>query len=541
MRTSILFFLASLLSITALCQKNISFLGQIDYTPKGSSLWGYTAPDGHEWVLMGTATGTSVVDIANPSNPKQKFFVAGSNTSWREMKTYGEYGYVSLDGTPDGRQDNGILILNLKYLPDSLPRYYWKGDATHKLENSHTLTIADGYLYINGHDVPGTNRGVVICDIFTTPDTPRIVGLYNDDYVHDCFVRNDTMWTAEVYTGYCSVVDISDKSAPQKLTTFQTPFKFTHNTWLSDDSKTLYTTDEKSFATVGVYDVSDIFDINLVAQFQSTPGTAVIPHNVRVLNDFLVIAYYTDGVIIADAQDPENIIKTGYYDTSPTFSGGTFNGCWEAYPYFNSGIIAASDLEKGLILLRPDYIRACYLHGIAKDYFTGEPLANVRINISTGPDTSSTRLATTRSKDNGTFKTGVADAGNYTAWAYLPGYYPVIKTGQNFSHGDTTYIEFRMIADSIDTIGLSIGVNPVISLHIFPTITRGNIIIELPENTASLTGILYDITGKAIRPVNLSGSSLTQSLFVRDLPTGRYTLLLKDIRGKFYSASFIRQ
>lgn len=46
------------------------------------------------------------------------------------------------------------------------------------------------------------------------------------------------------------------------------------------------------------------------------------------------MSYYTDGIVIADAKNPEIIVKVGNYDTYPQGSGPDFNGCWEVYPYF---------------------------------------------------------------------------------------------------------------------------------------------------------------------------------------------------------------
>ena len=68
-------------------------------------------------------------------------------------------------------------------------------------------------------------------------------------------------------------------------------------------------------------------------------------------------------VTIVDAHRPDNLIETGYYDTSPGSSGNGYNGCWGVYPYFSNSLIAASDIEEGLFILQPDYQRASHLEG----------------------------------------------------------------------------------------------------------------------------------------------------------------------------------
>lgn len=536
------FFLAIvLLNHFAAAQKNMSLLSRLAFPQGSSSLWGYTHEDGTEWVIMGTKTGTAIVDISNPYDPKQKFFIPGTNTTWREAKTYGHYAYVSIDGTANGRPDNGILIINLKHLPDSIKYYFWKGNDTYRFERSHTLFVEGNYLYINGHSTPGTKRGTLICDLSNDPWVPEIIGIYDADYVHDCYVRNDTMWTAEIYTGYCAVVDITDRTSPRLLTKFLSPMREAHNTWLSDDGKTLYTTDEKRFATIGVYNVEDVLDIELITEWQNKPGTPVVPHNVRVLNDFLVIAYYADGVVIADATDPENIIMTGFYDTSPGFSGGSFNGCWEAYPFFPSGLIAASDIERGLHILQPEYTRACYLHGVAKDYFTGEPIAQVRIQMAAIPDTNSVPLASARSRTDGTFKSGIADAGEYAVWAFKQGYYLNMQPGQVFENGDTTYIEFLMIADSVDTTALSVNIPAYIPLQAWPTVTRAKVWLDIPGSGGNLSGSLINATGQVVKTVRNLSAGTRMELDLSPFPAGIYRIILVDGKGMFYLASIARQ
>jgi choice-of-anchor B domain-containing protein len=540
-----LFLLLILPAFQLLAQKNMTLLGRLPFPQGSSALWGYTAPDGGEWVIMGTKTGTSIVDISNPYNPKQKFFIPGTNTTWREAKTYRHYAYVSIDGTANGRPDNGILIVNLQYLPDSINYYYWKGDSNYQFERSHTLVVEEdkGYLYINGHSTPGTKKGTLICDIITNPFVPAIIGMYNEDYVHDCYIRNDTMWTAEIYSGYCAVVDIKDRTNPKLLTKFLTPMREAHNTWLSDDGKTLYTTDEKRFATVGVYNVEDIFDIELINQYQKVPGAAVIPHNVRVLNDFLVIAYYADGVVIADATDPENIITVGNYDTAPGFSGGTFNGCWEVYPFFPSGLIAASDIEKGLHIIEPEYIRGCYLHGEARDYFTDQPIHQVSVHIAVTADTNSTRLASTKSKNDGTIKTGVADAGEFAVWAFKQGYYLNMKPGNTFNNGDTTHIVFYMIADSVDTTALSVNTPNFTPLEVYPSITSSTAKVVLPQNIgqAGNGGVLFNARGQVIKSWNSLPQNTPFTVDLSTYPAGKYWLNIIDHTGTRYIATIMKQ
>ena len=95
----------------------------------------------------------------------------------------------------------------------------------------------------------------------------------------------------------------------------------------------------------------------------------MIPHNVHVKNDFLVTSYYTEGVIITDASRPNNLVQVGSFDT---FDGpnNSFFGTWGAFPFFDSDIVLASDIENGLHILQAKYTRATFFEGIVIDSTT---------------------------------------------------------------------------------------------------------------------------------------------------------------------------
>ncbi len=139
---------------------------------------------------------------------------------------------------------------------------------------------------------------------------------------------------------------------------------------------------------------------------QSNPGSDVIPHNAHVLNDFIITSYYTDGVVVHDASNPNNIIEVAHYDTSPNYSGSGYHGSWGAYPFLPSGNILASDIEEGLKILSIDYVRASFLEGTVSDSITGDPLFDVTVEIS------ETYLSTQTAFD-GSFKFGILLSGTF--------------------------------------------------------------------------------------------------------------------------------
>ena len=163
--------------------------------------------------------------------------------------------------------------------------------------------------------------------------------------------------------------------------TIDTPFNGTHNAWLSDDGQVVFTTDEVGNAPTTAYDISDVSDIKELDQFRpaATIGRGVIPHNVHYHNGYLVISHYGDGVVIVDANRPDNLIEVGNYDTSAGVGG--FTGAWGAYPFLPSGLILVSDSENGLFVLQPDYKRGAYLEGLVSDASTGEGIFGAQLTI----------------------------------------------------------------------------------------------------------------------------------------------------------------
>lgn len=396
-------------------QQAVDSLSNLNYMvlhdAKLNDVWGYVDEFGNEYVLVGTSKGTSVVSIANPTNPQEIHWEPGDESIWRDVCTWGNYAYVTTEA------ESGLLILDLSSLPNSsgITSSYYNGSLGNGWASAHTLFIdSSGYAYIFGAN--RGNGGVIILDVHTDPLHPIEVGVFDEWYVHDGYVLNDTMYLAHIGDGFVSVVDVTDKSNPVLLGTKQTNNNFSHNIWTTPDGNFGFTTDEVSGAYIGSYDLSDPSNITQLDKIQSSPGKGVIPHNTHLLGDFLVTSYYSDGITIHDVSRPHNMVQVGAYDTYP---GQTinFDGCWGVYPFFPSGIIAATDITEGLFLLAPTYTHAAFLEGVVTDASNGNPLAGVAVQFNNDDQVELTKSA-------GNFETGIAEAGlkqvTFSKVAYFP-------------------------------------------------------------------------------------------------------------------------
>ncbi|CAN5600876.1 hypothetical protein BH11BAC2_BH11BAC2_13370 [soil metagenome] len=429
------FYLSVLMVLTTLlvnAQLNTTLRSTLTYGNNAlSNIGGYVDSSGNEYALVGYEQGLSIVNVTDPLNPVIAFNVPGTSSIWREVKTWQNYAYVTTEGCC-----NGLQIINLGYLPDSVVTKTWKGDGpiNNQLNTIHSLHIDAGYAYLFGSNI--SNGAAIIADL-SDPWNPTYAGTTPGTYIHDGYVRNDTLYSCHIYDGYFTVMDVTNKSNPVALATQSTPNQFTHNSWLNDAGTALFTTDEVSNSYLASYDITDLGNITELDRLQLTPGSGSIIHNTHTINDYEVISWYKDGIAIVDVARPDNMIVVGSYDTYPQGSGDGFNGCWGVYPYLPSGNLVVSDIDNGLFVITPTYIRGCYLEGLVTDSITGIPLNTVNVEI-LGPSINKS------TKITGLYKTGLVQAGTYDVRFSKSGYITKTITGVILQNGILTNLDVQL-------------------------------------------------------------------------------------------------
>lgn len=415
--------------------QNLNLLGHLDYdslhSTKTNDIWGYVDENGNEYALVGCRKGTSIVDVTDPANPTEVFWEPGMNSIWRDLKVYNDFAYVTTEA------ENGLLIIDLNPLPAStnLPVYFYSGPTGNTWSSAHNLFIDEnGFCYVFGAN--RGNGGVIILDLNQDPTAPVEVGEYDNQYCHDGYVRNDTAYFAQIYAGYFSVVDVSDKANPVLMGQQTTPTQFAHQIWV-DSAGIVYVLDEVTGGYIASYDVSNMNDIQLLDKIQCSPGNDITPHNGFVIGDFLVSAYYSYGVSIHDISNPDNMVEVGSYDTNPHDLMST-DGCWGVYPYLPSGNIIATDVDEGLFILQPNYQYASFLTGTVTDFDSGLPLSGVDVDILGVSQLDLTEV-------DGTYKCGSVNSGTFDVVYSKLGHYPdtaqvVLNQGQTAVQ-DMTLVE----------------------------------------------------------------------------------------------------
>ena len=332
----------------------------------GNSCWGWISPAGREYAIIGLSNGTAFVEITNPAAAALKSFQTGPSSLWRDVRTHGNYCYAASEG------GSGIQIFDLSQLDatgattlvNTITAPTTTTAATHTLAVDNT----SGFLYRAG----GGASGLRIYDLNANPANPPYVGAWSTKYVHEAEVKTYTSGpsagkqiafcyggdnTGNVNTGLY-IVDVTNKAAPVQLSYTTYPgARYCHQGWLDAEARYVYINDELdegntvTVTTTIVMDVSNLMAPVVMGTF--TNGNTAVGHNIYVKGNKVYEANYRSGIRIFDiGVDRLNPPEIAWFDTYPTDDSANFNGLWNIWPYFPSGTIIGSDIERGLFVWR---------------------------------------------------------------------------------------------------------------------------------------------------------------------------------------------
>ncbi len=523
------YYCIALLSVLSLASSHaqsslaVTKLGQFTYLEKINDVWGWE-DQGREYALVGVENGLSIVEISNPTNPVEKLFVPGAISTWRDMKTYQNYGYAVHDlfsGSSDG-----ILVVDLSTLDNQFPSYWnrlptidYNGQQM-LFQRGHNIYVDEnGYLYVFGSNIG--NGGALIFDLKPDPTNPTYVGMFDQYYLHDGVARGDTLWGAAVTSGFFSAINVNSKINPTELGRKNTPSGVSHNVWFSDDNQRVFTTDEVRAAWIAEYDVSDLSNITELDRIKTSFGPNVVPHNAHFHNNFLVNSYYTSGLQIVDVSVPGIMVETAYYDTSPA-SGSGFSGAWGAYPYLPSGRILASDREQGLFILSSTYPRASFLVATVLNSTNNSALSNARIKFLNGDIDANTSIF-------GIVREGQAQAGTFDVEVSKSGF--ITDTFQvNLTAGQVNNVQFPLRPVNVGMAELT----PVLeAAKLFPTAveTGGGVTLQVGELlNQDLLYRIYNAKGAQVKMGTLNAAQKEHFIGI-DFQSGLYFLKLSTAKG----------
>ncbi len=337
----------------------------------GNDVWGWTDPaDGTEYVLMGLNNGTAFVRISDPEDPQLTGFLPTQTSAapWRDIKVYMNHAFI----VADGAGPHGMQVFDLTRLRTGGTGQTFVADATYvDFANAHNIAINEstGFAY-----VVGSNRcsgGLHMIDI-RNPINPMFAGCHSlAGYTHDtqcvsytgpdsdhagaeiCFNSNE---------GSVVIVDVSIKSSPTALLPSLTypNLAYVHQGWLDDSQQYLIVNDELDELSFGLRTgtiVIDVADLDAPRYlYTHRHATNSTDHNSYVVGNRIFEANYTSGLRVLEFTNlaTDTLTEVAFFDTYPPNDAVGFDGAWSVYPFFPSGIVAVSDIDRGLFILRPN-------------------------------------------------------------------------------------------------------------------------------------------------------------------------------------------
>ncbi len=387
---------------------------------KTNSLWGWTDPaTQREWVLLGLNNGTAFIDITNPETPYYAGKLpthTGNNNTWRDMRVHANHAYIVSEQVGHGMQVFDLTQLRgLTGAPRTFTETAWYG----RTSNTHTISINNetGYAYLVGATGTNGDPNVITCGgnihivSLANPASPAFVGCYNDGgYVHEnqCFTYRGPDLDCDPATAgnqACNgreiclaargnahaldIIDVTNHAAPVRLSRLvYNTSGYSHQAWFTEDQRHILLNDELDEQNSGTPTRTFIFDASNLNALARSGGngyfdhaTPAIDHNLYVRGNFVFQSNYHAGLRILALTNlaASQLTEVGYFDLYPANNDADFDGTWNNYPFFESGVIPVSHISQGLFLLRPTNLCTS---AAAPTNLVAKPTADHRIDLS---------------------------------------------------------------------------------------------------------------------------------------------------------------
>ena len=342
---------------------------------KGNDIWGWTDNyDGvtREYAIFCAEDGTSFIDLTNPTEPVVLTFLPTHTVKsiWRDAKVYNNHAFIVSEAVNHGMQVFDLTTLRgVKEFNATLgveSTYYGEFGSAHNI----AINEETGFAYVVGTKT--CNAGLHIVDI-SNPAKPVFAGCYSiDGYVHDtqCVIYNGPDLS---YVGreicFCfdedtvTVVDVTDKANMQMISRTSYPDnEYTHQGWLTTDHTYVISNDEldELYGTLPnheytrslIWDFASLASPNLMGAFHSSE--TAIDHNLYINGTLVFESNYCAGLRVLDSSNIANgeLTQVGFFDVAPDCNTLEFLGTWSNYPYFASGNIIVSSIERGLFIVK---------------------------------------------------------------------------------------------------------------------------------------------------------------------------------------------
>jgi len=338
---------------------------------EGNDSWGWTDPtNDKEYAIMGLNNGTAFIDITDTDYPLYLGLLptATEDSSHRDIKVYDNHAFIVSEAPNHGMQV--FDLTKLRNVASTSAEFTADKNFT-EFGSAHNIIINEtsGYAYVVGANRNSTYGGGPIFINIQDPINPVIEGGFSaGGYSHDAQVITyngpDTDYTGkEILIGSNEnevvLADVTDKTNPTIISKIgYSNVGYAHQGWFTEDLTYFILGDEEDEVDYGNKTRTIIFDFTdldkPVHHFNYFGATAAIDHNGYVKNNIYYQANYTAGVRMIDVSNTSNKVfaEIGFFDTYPNNDGAMGGGAWNVYPYFASGNILISDINRGLFVIR---------------------------------------------------------------------------------------------------------------------------------------------------------------------------------------------
>ena len=298
--------------------------------------------DGVKYAFLSSMKGVHVYKIVNNEFEFVDFEEARETSSvvaHRDYFVYENHLYTVCD-----EGNSSLQVFDLNYLPDSIHKVY---DNNSEVGRAHNVWVdtSTSVLYAMG------DWGMKFFDV-TNPSNPIVTGGWYDDYVHDMYARNDTIYAFLPFTGL-HIFKYNNGS----VSTISTMYTYAeqgicHSGWVTEDGNYIYFADESRGKRMKAYDISgaNIYSPRLIGLYGLTDYESVV-HNIMQEGDYIFVAYYRDGFKVYSTKStlsPQLVAEyTPDYEYPLT---NKFDGTWGVYKFKGSPLVLFADQHKGLFL-----------------------------------------------------------------------------------------------------------------------------------------------------------------------------------------------
>jgi choice-of-anchor B domain-containing protein len=374
---------------------------------RGSSAWGWTSPDGREFVALGQYDGTAFAEITPQGRLSYlgrlpQYDKIGSN--WREIRIVRDTAVIGSEAI-----NHGVQFFNMSKLLDLDPAQpknftqadllaHWNGlpvGRTHNIVVNQELNYAvavgsvggNETIRVRGPDLP-CKGGLIFLDLSDPTKVTSPGCASGDGYVHDaqCLVYrgpDKRYYGRDICYGYnedtLTIYDVTDKNGNVTNIISRTTYpgaEYTHQGVVNDINwqEYIFFDDEfderdakvgpmtQGLPTTHIFDIRDLKEPFYSGNFAGR--TRSIDHNQYIVDGYLYQSNYGNGLDVWDTRsitvDPtgSSVCHAGFFDVYPeddeNAGGGTvaFLGSWHSYAEFKSGFILVHTIERGTFVVK---------------------------------------------------------------------------------------------------------------------------------------------------------------------------------------------